>query len=235
MNRVERAVIMAAGKGTRLRPVTLECPKPLIKVCGYPMIETIIEGVRKNGIREIYVVTGYLSEQFSYLPDKYDGLSLIHNPYYDTCNNISSLYVARDHIENAIILDGDQIIYNTDILRPEFEKSGYCSVYTEEETDEWLQQVEGDVVLSCSRKGGKGGWQLFGVSFWNQEDGAKLKKLLEVEFQEKKNTDCYWDDIAMFLHPEEFSLGIRRMQQGDIIEVDNLEDLKKLDPSYEGI
>ena len=56
--------------------------------------------------------------------DRYSGVRLIENPYYDTCNNISSLYVAREHIENAIILDGDQIIYNPEILAPEFERSG---------------------------------------------------------------------------------------------------------------
>ena len=67
------------------------------------------------------MVVGYLKEQFQILEQEYKGLKLIENPYYDTCNNISSLYVARKYIENAIILDGDQIIYNPEILAPEFE------------------------------------------------------------------------------------------------------------------
>ena len=76
--------------------------------------------LHKNGIYEIYVVVGYLKEQFVELEKEYPGLKLIENAYYDTCNNIASLYVARNYIENAIILDGDQIIYNPDILAPEF-------------------------------------------------------------------------------------------------------------------
>lgn len=233
MAKIKRAIIMAAGKGERMQPITLTTPKPLVKVNGTPMIENVLDALHKNGINEIYVVVGYLKERFSYLENKYDNLILIENPYYDTCNNISSLYVAREYISDTFILDGDQIIYNAEILSPEFELSGYNGVWTDEDTNEWLMSTnENGIVTSCSRTGGKNGWQLFSVSRWSESDGKKLKELLELEFEEKKNTDIYWDDVVMFCHSDDFRLEVYEMKKEDIIEIDNVDELKKIDPSY---
>ncbi len=235
MHKAVRAIIMAAGKGERMHPLTEKVPKPLIRVNGRRMIDSVIEGLRANGILEIYIVVGHLKEQFEELKILYPGVELIENPYYETCNNISSLYAVRDHLEDCMILDGDQIIYDPSILAPEFERSGYNAVWTDEETTEWLMTVENGIVTGCSRTGGSRGWQLYSISRWSAEDGAKLKKHLELEFDVKKNRQIYWDDVAMFCHPEEYTLGIRPMRAEDIIEIDSLEELIAADPTYADI
>lgn len=89
MNRAKRAVIMAAGLGNRMRPVTNTTPKPLVRVGGKRMIDTILSALHENGIWEIYVVVGHLKEAFAELPEENPGLTLIENPDYLTCNNIS--------------------------------------------------------------------------------------------------------------------------------------------------
>ena len=234
MNRVERAIIMAAGFGNRMRPVTLTTPKPLVRVNGTRMIDTVIRALHANGIREIYIVTGYLGEKFSVLTREYEGITLIENPYYDSCNNISSLYAAKDHLENAIILDGDQLIFNEEILRPGFERSGYNAVWTEGETDEWLLTVENGIVTNCSRTGGSTGWQLYSISRWTAEDGRRLRRHLEESFAIPERRQLYWDDLALFCYPDEYELGIMPMKRDDITEIDDIGELIAADPSYAG-
>lgn len=232
MNKIKRAIIMAAGKGQRMQPITLTTPKPLVKVNGICMIDSVIQALHQNGINEIYIVIGYLKEQFYFLEKKYSNLHLIENPYYNTCNNISSLYVARQYISNAMILDGDQMIFNTAVLSPYFERSGYNAIWTNTPTEEWILDVENKVITSCIRTGGKKGWQLFSISRWNHEDGKRLKHHLEIEFEQKKNYQIYWDDIALFCYPQEYKLGIQQMEATDVIEIDNLSELAEIDPTY---
>lgn len=233
MSKITRAIIMAAGKGTRMHPITETIPKPLIRVHGKRMIDTIIDALHENGIYEIYVVVGYLKEAFKNLPDEVKGLTLIENPYFDTCNNISSLYVAKDYISNAVIIDGDQIITDSTILFTEFINSGYNCVWQENDSKEWMLTLDDRFkVLSCSRNGGNHAWQLYGISRWTTEDGMKLKELLELEFKEKKNTQIYWDDIAMFKHFDKFNLHGYPIHKGGVKEIDSLDELIEEDSSY---
>lgn len=232
-NKVKRAIIMAAGFGSRMRPVTDEIPKPLITVNGKRIIDTVIDGLIKNGIDDIYIVVGYKKECFDVLKSKYPKIHLVENKYYDSCNNISSLYVVREYLDReCIILDGDQYIYNDLILTPEFDLSGYSATWTDEKTDEWLMKETDGIVTECSRTGGSEGWQLYSISRWTKADAKKLSQYVQIEF-ENGNRQIYWDDVPMFCYFGNFKLGIRKIEKEDIVEIDSFDELVSLDNSYE--
>ena len=235
MHQIKRAVIMAAGKGIRLDPLTRTTPKPLIRVNGTRLIDTTIRALRTNGITEIYVVTGHLKECYAALPEEYPGLSLIENPYYDTCNNISSIFVAREHLSDAFITDADFLIRNPAILRPEFDRSCYCAKLVDEPNPaEWMLTLNDEgTVVSCVTDGSCGTHQLYGISMWTAEDGARLRAQVEEQFLVKKNRDIYWDTLPVFTYTKEYALGVRVMGHDDITEIDTLEDLAKVDAAYE--
>lgn len=233
MPTINNAIIMAAGQGTRMRPLTNEIAKPLVKVNGTPMIESVINSLQANQITDITVVTGYLAPQFAYLTSKYPRLKLIHNPYYLKYNNISSLYVARKELKGTVILDGDQLINDPALLKRSFQFSGYAGSPIHEWTAEWIMHVDDQgKVRSCDRNGSDHGWRLYSLSKWTAADSQKLRHFLEVTFATPGGRDLYWDDVAMFRHFDQFNLHLQPIQAGAITEIDSLKQLAAIDPSY---
>lgn len=115
--RVKRAIFLAAGFGSRLVPITLNTPKPLVLVNGKKIIETLLDAVVKAEIPEIIIVTGYLNEQFEILLKKYPNIKFIYNEKYNEANNISSAYLVRDKFSNSYVLESDLYLYNQDLIR----------------------------------------------------------------------------------------------------------------------
>lgn len=102
----QRAVILAAGFGMRMVPINTEMPKGLLKVNGEPLIERIIKQLHEVGIKEIYVVVGFMKEKYEYLIDEY-GVELVVNADYAAKNNLHSIKLVKEHLENAYIIPCD--------------------------------------------------------------------------------------------------------------------------------
>ena len=115
--RVKRAIILAAGFGERLVPITLNTPKPLVRVKGERIIDSILDAVVAAGIEEIYLVRGYLSEQFDQLLYKYPNIKFVENPAYNEANNISSAMCVRYLLGNSYVCEGDILLHNPKIIQ----------------------------------------------------------------------------------------------------------------------
>ena len=231
MSRVERAVIFAAGKGTRLAPITDLIPKPLISVNGKRMIESIIEALLVNSIKEIYIVIGYKKDSFLFLREKYPSIQFIFNPYFETCNNISSVYLARDLLENSYICEADLYINNPAVVRKYEYASNYLGV-PRTFTDDWCFQTKNGYIKKLLI-GGENVHHMYGISYWTKEDGQKLVSCLEDAYLKYPGgSQLYWDEVPLKLYIDQFHVQVRSCKMEDIIEIDTFEELQKVDPMY---
>lgn len=228
--RVKRAILIAAGFGSRMVPLTYETPKPLIKVHGRRIIETLLDALLAAGIEEIIICRGYLKETFDVLKEKYPMIQFIDNPDYDSCNNISSVYYCREYLSQAYVLESDLFLYNPDLIRPYEYKTNYLSKPVEKTVD-WCFDVKGDIIQSVSI-GGENCEQMYGISFWEEKDAIQLAKDVKEVFESSDGKQLYWDEVTLKVHPEHYTLSVRRVQEGDIIEIDTYDELKAIDQSY---
>jgi choline kinase len=124
--RVTTALLLAAGTGSRLRPLTLDAPKCLTEVGGQPILGRLLENLRSQGIRRLVVVTGYLDSYVREFVHKHQGelqVDYVFNPVYQTTNNIYSLWLARQAIQEPFLLIESDLVFESemliDVLKPD--------------------------------------------------------------------------------------------------------------------
>lgn len=228
--RVRRAIILAAGFGARLMPISLNTPKPLVRVKGIRIIDTLLDALIAAEITDITIVRGHLGEQFDSLLYKYPMLKFLNNPKYMESENIVSALCAKDLFPNAYLLEGDLVLHNSTLIR----KYEYCSNYLAvpvQSTDDWCFHTKKQYISQVSI-GGKNCFHMFGISYWSKEDGAKLKEDLPYICTTPGGMQRFWDQVPLEYCAPHYKVEVRRCSFEDISEVDTLSDLRKLDKSY---
>ena len=229
--RVKRAVFLAAGFGSRMVPLTFNTPKPLVRVHGTRMIDTLLDAVVAAGIPEIVIVRGYLGEQFDQLLYKYPMIKFMENPMYNEANNISSAMVARYLFQNSYILEADLVLSNPKLIRKYEYSSNFLGIPVET-SDDWCFYTDknGYIVEQCV--GGRNCHQMVGISFWNAASGAKLANDLEEVYRSPGGKERYWEQVALLYKKENYQVAIRECKAEDIVEIDSYSELKRIDPLY---
>lgn len=228
--RAKRAVFIAAGFGSRLVPITINTPKPLVRVNGKRIIDGLIDACLDAGINEIYIVRGYLGEQFDQLLYKYPMIRFIDNPMYNSANNISSALLAKELLSDSYVFEADLLISNPSIITPYHFGSDFLAI-KKDHTDDWCFEAENGVITK-EKIGGDDCWQMVGISFWNESDGQKLAGDIEKVFALENGNQRYWEQVPLEFCKENYSVEIRECFDEDIIEIDTFAELKALDSSY---
>ena len=219
--RAKRAIFIAAGFGSRLVPITFNTPKPLVRVHGQRIIDGLIDACLDAGINEIYIVRGYLAEQFDQLLYKYPMIRFLENPVYNEANMLS----------NAYVFEADLLISNPKIITKYHYTSDFLAI-KKDRTDDWCFIVKDGVIVE-EKVGGLDCWQMVGISYWNEEDGHKLSDDIKMTYEQPGGKERYWEQVPLVFCKKHYKVEVRECQENDIIEIDTFRELKAIDKTYD--
>ena len=230
MNDCEVAIVMAAGLGTRMKPLTDNIPKPLIKVCGTSMIETLIHALRRRKVSCIYIVVGYMGEKFRYLEKKYDNIILVSNQYYKMINNISSLYVVSDIMRenNCFICEADLYITNDAVLMSNHRKSCYYGRFIKGYSDDWVFEQDENGRIMRVGKCGYNCYNMCGISYFLKHDSGVVADAINSVWGLFGYEKLFWDDVVNQVL-DQVELEVFPVNTGDIVEIDTVDELRKFE------
>ena len=227
--RAKRAVF-AAGFGSRLVPITFNTPKPLVRVKGTRIIDHLIDACLEAGIEEIYIVRGYLAEQFDQLLYKYPTVKFLENPVYNEANNISSSLIAKELLSNAYVFEADLLLSNPKIITKYHYTSDFLAI-KKDRTDDWCFEVK-DKIITEEKVGGEDCWQMVGISYWDKADGEKLSEDVANVYASPGGKERYWDQVPLVVFSKDYRVELRECDEADIVEIDTFKELKAIDKTY---
>lgn len=229
----EIAFLMAAGLGSRMAPLTHCCPKPLVRVLGKPMIETMIEGLQARGLHRIVIIVGYKKEQFYYLKEKYNNVELVENDTYETHNNISSVLAIVDRLgeENCFICESDIYVADKQIFFAHLKSSCYFGKLVEGHSDDWLFDEKNGKIESIHR-GGKNQYNMTGIAYFKKNDAIVLKNAVNESISQPGFENLYWDEVVDQIL-DRISVKVHPINGDELMEFDTIDELKQYDKFYE--
>lgn len=216
----QRAIILAAGFGMRMVPINTEMPKGLLEVNGEPLIERIIKQLHEVGIKEIYVVVGFMKEKYEYLIDEY-GVELVVNADYAAKNNLHSVKLVKEHLENAYIIPCDIWCDRNPFHRHELYSWYMVSDLVDNES---TVRVNRKMELVTSAEGGN---QMVGITYLVEEQSKIVRERLEKLDCDKNYDGSFWEETLV--EKDRMIVQARVVHASDVVEINTYEQLRELD------
>ena len=236
--RVHSLVIMAAGKGVRMLPLTLEIPKPLVSVNGVSFLDSLLRAAREAEIERAVLVCGYMWEQFEdFVRDyrrKYDTpeIVLLRNPDFADSGNISSPLYASEWLQSAYVAEADLLINNSCVLRKYERENNYLGFFLAE-SDDWCFYTDEERLIERVSIGGENVWQMVGISYWDAAAGLRLREDLPQIYAAPGGRSLFWDEAPLREVKDNYAVRVRPLVPSSVTEIDTLDELIAVDPSYE--
>lgn len=218
----KNAIILAAGFGMRMVPINTETPKGLLEIKGERLIECTIRQLHEVGITEIYVVVGFMKEQYEYLIDEY-GVDLIVAPDYASKNNLHSLKTAADHLSNSYIIPCDIWCEKNPYSRNELYSWYMVSDMVDDDSTVRVNRKQ-ELVVQKEQAGGNA---MIGICYLLEAESAVVRERLEELGRDSRYDGAFWEETLY--RKDRMIVTARVVHAADAVEINTYEQLREID------
>lgn len=218
----KNAIILAAGFGMRMVPINTETPKGLLEIKRERLIERTIRQLHEVGITEIYVIVGFMKEQYEYLIDEY-GVDLIVAPDYAAKNNLHSLKTATDHLSNSYIIPCDIWCEKNPYSRNELYSWYMVSDLVDDDSTVRVNRKQ-ELVVQKEQAGGNA---MIGICYLLEAEAETVRERLEELGRDSRYDGAFWEETLY--QKDRMIVTARVVHAADAVEINTYEQLREID------
>lgn len=226
-----KVIILSAGIGSRLNPLTKSIPKSMLLMDNNTtVLERTINMINKHTNSEVIVVTGYCKDQIEGCVSKFDNCKTVHNPFYRITNSISSLWFAKEEMEDDLIIINADVVVEENLFKYLLEVESEAFVLYDSsigsEADYKVSEKNGEVIVMSKELKSFSG-EYVGITKLNKSEAIKLKDKIERMILNELVNEWYETALVDMIFTESFKLDAVDVAKYNWTEIDNVNDLIK--------